>query len=91
MTALEAIQEVEDMLTRLQIKDAYGDHVIGIEVIGLISKYVPERLEHLENRFFTQEIAPEEYVEQMCGLLEWFKKAYFWVRLDKRLARSARA
>jgi hypothetical protein len=86
VTASEAIQEVEDMLTDLNLIDRFGDPIIGIEAIGIIARHMPHQLKELEIQFFEKQMAPELYVSEMGDILETFRKYLFLAQMDKKLA-----
>lgn len=73
MTHLEALEAVEEALTKLHLKDHFGTYLIGIEAIGAIHKFAPDKLKQLEDLFGSKKIDPETYYLEMVKLIREFK------------------
>jgi hypothetical protein len=87
VTASEAFDEVELLLTQLILLDRWGDIIVGIRAMGAIHRHLPDELAKLENDFESLMISPEEYVDAFKALTVRFKELRFANQLDSCLAK----
>lgn len=75
---LEAINAVEKALTLLKVKDKFGEPCIGIQAIGVLHKFAPEKLTGLESIALSD---PLRYLDGMLRLIRSYSEA----RKEKRM------
>lgn len=85
MTFLEAIDTINEALTELRLKDAWGTPLEGIEALGAVAKHHGEMWDQVIDDMDAGRITPKEYCDRCLALIDEYARHRFAARIDRRL------
>lgn len=85
MTWSGAFTVIEGLLTALELRDRFGDPMIGLGALPAMANVVGDDWDKVLDDAAAGKLQPKEYVSKMSELIEKFRGHMFMVAADRKL------